>query len=302
MFEISTIQAVFIGIWAAIAISGTLLGNYTSTPLIYATGVGVILGDIQTGVIVGAAGQTLWLGFGVAQGGVRPPDPIAPGIFATVLAIVARHSQSEAALALAGPMTITEASVFITYSVPIGILMQLVITLLFTIMSPLSSLAQKVVEKEKYGLFRFYSNATMIVLVIVVFIFGFIVGFSANAVGNFAESLPVWLRNGFKVAGGMLPALGFALILKVMLKKEYLGFVFVGYFLAIVFDLVNRYTGTSFSVLALAITAFGIVLIIVSIGKLSGISDKIKQLEMQRAHAPAPAVGATQQGGEEDGI
>ncbi|ADE19370.1 PTS sugar transporter subunit IIC [Mycoplasma crocodyli] len=271
--EITSAQALFIGLWAAIAVTGTLLGNYTATPLVYATGVGIILGDIQTGIIVGAAGQTVWLGFGVSQGGVRPPDPIAPGIFATVIAIASRQSSGGVALA---PMTITDAGVFIGYSVPIGIMMQLLITFLFTLMSPISQLAKKAIENEKYWLFKLYSNMSMIVLVLFTFGFGIAVGFSANGLSTLANEIPDWLRIGFRVAGGLLPALGFALILKVMIKKEYIGFVFIGYFLTLVFEIIATVTKTSFSVLGLAITAFGFVMIIVSIAKLAGFDEKLK--------------------------
>lgn len=292
--EITTIQAIIIGLWAAIAITGSLLGNYTATPIVYAAGVGIILGDIETGVIVGAAGQTVWIGFGISQGGVRPPEPIAPGIFATVLAITSRPIVPEGATQAA--ISITEAGVFIGFSVPIGILMQLVITSLFTGLAPISQWAKTALENGKYRRFTILSHTSFVVLMLLAFIFGLIVGLSANGLATVANGLPDWLRTGFRVAGGMLPALGFALILKVMLKREYLGFVFIGYFLAIVFDAIAKVTQTSFSVLGLAITAVGLVLIILSIAKLAGFDQKLKT-----SVAPA-GVAANVQVGEQDGI
>ena len=32
--------------------------------------------------------------------------------------------------------------------------------------------------------------------------------------------MPSWLTHGFEIAGGILPAVGFAMLLKVLLKKE----------------------------------------------------------------------------------
>lgn len=296
--EISTAQALFIGLWSALAITGTLLGNYTAVPLIYATGVGVILQDIQTGIIVGAAGQTVWLGFGISQGGVRPPDPIAPGIFATVLAITSRHADGAMPTT---PITITDAGVFIGFSVPVGIMMQLLITFIFTMLSPLSQMSQKAVEQGKYRKFQFLSHSTMLVLVLVTFAFGTAVGFSANALSDVANSIPNWLRQGFRVAGGMLPALGFALILKVMIKKEYLGFAFLGYFLAIVFDVIAITTKTNFSVLGLAITAVAFVLIVIYIAKLAGFDSKLKQHNITSVNIQNTDKNS-QKGGFEDGI
>ena len=38
-----------------------------------------------------------------------------------------------------------------------------------------------------------------------------------------------WLTHGFEVAGGMLPAVGFAMLLKVMLKIDFLPFLLIGF-------------------------------------------------------------------------
>ncbi|EFF41517.1 conserved domain protein [Mycoplasmopsis alligatoris A21JP2] len=137
----------------------------------------------------------------------------------------------------------------------------------------------------------------MIVLVLFTFGFGIAVGFSANGLATIANEIPDWLRIGFRVAGGLLPALGFALILKVMIKKEYLGFVFIGYFLTLVFQAIATVTKTSFSVLGLAITAFGLVMIIISIAKLAGFDNKLKAPIMQM-----PMHNQNQAGGQDDGI
>ena len=49
--------------------------------------------------------------------------------------------------------------------------------------------------------------------------------------------IPDWLLKGLTVAGGMLPAIGFAMIMSVMLKKEFIPFALLGYILAAFFGL-----------------------------------------------------------------
>ena len=44
-------------------------------------------------------------------------------------------------------------------------------------------------------------------------------------------------RSGLGVAGGMMPAIGFAMLLKIMLKKEYIAFLIVGFVLVAYFEL-----------------------------------------------------------------
>ena len=45
------------------------------------------------------------------------------------------------------------------------------------------------------------------------------------------DAIPVWLMNGLTVAGGMLPALGFAIVIKIIGKKELLPYFVAGYFI-----------------------------------------------------------------------
>ena len=59
--------------------------------------------------------------------------------------------------------------------------------------------------------------------------------FGAESAQRVVEAMPSWLIEGLGVAGGMMPAIGFAMLLKIMLKKDYaafliLGFVIVAYF------------------------------------------------------------------------
>ena len=78
--EITIVQAVLIGLWTGVCLSGMLLGIYTNRCLIMATGVGLILGDLPTGLAMGAVGELAFMGFGVSQGGSVPPNPMGPGI------------------------------------------------------------------------------------------------------------------------------------------------------------------------------------------------------------------------------
>ena len=53
-----------------------------------------------------------------------------------------------------------------------------------------------------------------------------------SAVGEqLTTLLPDWVWTGLSAAGKMMPALGFAILLRVMLSKEYLMFVFLGFVL-----------------------------------------------------------------------
>ena len=44
--------------------------------------------------------------------------------------------------------------------------------------------------------------------------------------------MPDWLVNGFQVAGGLLPAVGFAMLLRVTLKARYVPYLLAGFLFA----------------------------------------------------------------------
>ena len=59
--EITIVQAVLIGLWTGVCLSGMLLGIYTNRCLIMATGVGLILGDLPRGLAMGEVGQLAFM-------------------------------------------------------------------------------------------------------------------------------------------------------------------------------------------------------------------------------------------------
>ena len=101
-----------------------------------------------------------------------------------------------------------------------------------------------------------------------------------NSIASFVAAFPVWLVHGFEVAGGLMPAVGLALLLVVMLKKENVAYLLAGFVIMIITNCQN--------ILPVAIIAGCIAFI--------GFN---RDVEMNKAAAAAPAV---QEGDFEDGI
>ena len=79
---ISIFQCVLIGLWTAFCLAGMLFGIYTNRCLVMAAGVGLILGDLPTGLAMGAVGELAFMGFGVSQGAPCRPTPWGPASLA----------------------------------------------------------------------------------------------------------------------------------------------------------------------------------------------------------------------------
>lgn len=215
--EISIIQAVLIGLWTAVCWSGMLFGIYTNRSLVLAFGVGVILGDIPTALGVGAVAELAFMGFGVGAGGTVPPNAIGPGIVGTLMAITTEGVTPESALAL---------------SIPFAVAIQFLQTAIYTACSGNQEAAARALEKGNLGKYRLVCNITLILFAVGGFLLGFFACVAMGPLQALIEAIPEWLTTGLSVAGGMLPAIGFAMILSVMLTKEFIPFALLGYICA----------------------------------------------------------------------
>lgn len=213
---ISLFQCFLIGLWTALCLAGMLLGIYTNRCLVMAAGVGLILGDLPTGLAMGAVGELAFMGFGVSQGGSVPPNPMGPGIVGTIIAITMKGSGIDVGSALA-------------LSFPFAVAFQFVITATYTFATTLSGTAYKALDRKDFRTFCISANATIAVFAIVGFLIGFGGAFSSDGLSRLISLIPGWLSAGLSVAGKMLPAIGFAMILNVMAKKELIPFILLGY-------------------------------------------------------------------------
>lgn len=217
MIEITTIQAIMIGLWTAFCYAGMLWGIFTNRAIVLSFGVGVILGDLPTALQCGAIAELAFMGFGVGAGGTVPPNPIGPGIIGTLMAITLPDVTPESALSL---------------SIPFAVAIQFLQTAIYTVRAGAPESAAKALKNHNFTKFRINANMTVILFAIVGFALGFLGAFSMETLRSLVGLIPAWLLSGLNVAGGMLPAIGFAMIMSVMLKKEFIPFALLGYILA----------------------------------------------------------------------
>lgn len=222
MIEITLLQALLIGLWTAFCYSGVLMGLYTNRCLVLAFGVGVVLGDIPTSLQVGAISELAFMGFGVGAGGTVPPNPIGPGIIGTLMAITVEGVTPESALSL---------------SIPFAVAIQFLQTAIYTLRAGSPESASNALAKFKFKRFKVEANMTVFLFAIAGFLLGFLGAFSMDTLNTLVALVPAWLLKGLTVAGGMLPAIGFAMILSVMAKKELIPYIILGYVLAAYFKL-----------------------------------------------------------------
>lgn len=185
------------------------------SPILYGLILGLIYGNVEQGLIIGGTIQLMYLGM-IATGGNIPADEALAGIIAIPIALQSNLS--------------TELAVGI--GVPFGVLGVLLDQIRRTTNAYWISKADKYVEEKNYkGIFHCAITYPTILVFFLRFVPVFIITLlGANAVEYLIDALPKWVINGFNVAGGMLPAMGFAIILLIIGKKEIMPYFFIGFF------------------------------------------------------------------------
>lgn len=184
---------------------------------------GAILGDIVTGTKIGAIIQPMFLAF-TGAGGTRVWDPNAGTAMACAVVM-------SAGLPLEQGLTI---------AVPISLLLVQLQTLRRILFAWNASMADKAAEKGNDKAVMFWGGAATWIMKI--FLFGvpmfLAISLGADAIGKLMSNLPLWLTNALSAVGGMLPALGMAMTIRVIARPSFWPFFLGGYFLV-------QYTGVS---------------------------------------------------------
>lgn len=231
---ISWLQAALLGLFACLSsmpgLGGSSIGNYTlGRPLIGGLVCGIILGDIQTGILVGCAMQVIYIAL-VTPGGTVSADVRAVSYIGIPLAMVALNSYGLEAASAEGTAL---ASSF-------GAMVGTVGTVLFYGTATINLLWQhigwKAVEKRDYKkLYLVDMGLPWISHLICSFIPTMIMcKLGANVVELIKTTLPMdglAMKTLFTV-GSLLPCVGIAILLKQIVKKAtdfvpfFFGFVF----------------------------------------------------------------------------
>jgi fructoselysine and glucoselysine-specific PTS system IID component len=212
-----SITYILIALIAMFGHSEDFLGTtLLSRPLVLGPLVGLALGDVSQGVIIGATLELIFMG-NIKVGAAIPPDVVTGGVLGTAFAII---SGKGPAIALA-------------IAVPVSILAEMVISGLFVFRAVLNKKFNEYADDGDYkkiqrlhivsGLLRPLFMGVIILLALQL---------GAGVMKSFLDMIPAWVQSGLQVAGNMLPALGFALLMNLMFNKKVAPYFFLGFMLA----------------------------------------------------------------------
>lgn len=188
-------------------------GNVTR-PILVGPIIGLLLGDIKTGIILGGALEAVFMGVN-AIGGQKPSDQNI-GTCICVAFVILTGADMEAALVLA---------------VPVATLIKNITNLLKPLKNFLAPLLQGYAAKgdrRKFefvnwlGEFGLFSIDTSIILFLCIL-------FGVNSLDAVMAALPAFVLTGLNTAGNVLVAVGLGLTLSMIWSKELGMFFFIGF-------------------------------------------------------------------------
>ncbi|AIR64915.1 MULTISPECIES: PTS N-acetylgalactosamine transporter subunit IIC [Enterobacteriaceae] len=212
--EISLLQAIALGLLAFIAGLDMFNGlTHMHRPVVLGPLVGLILGDLHTGILTGGTLELVWMGL-APLAGAQPPNVIIGTIVGTTFAIT----------------TGVKPEVAVGVAVPFAVAVQMGITFLFSVMSGVMARADRMAANADTNGIERINYLAMLALGIFYFLCAFLpIYFGAEHAKTAIDMLPARLIDGLGVAGGIMPAIGFAVLLKIMMKNVYIPYFIIGF-------------------------------------------------------------------------
>lgn len=234
-------QALLVGLVLALCKSEWIYGYpMTGRPLVVATLTGLVLGDPVQGVIIGSVLELMFIG-SFPVGAAVSPDFTSAGAICTAFAILTDGGEA-VATALALPIALLGGFIFVGTKL---------------INAATSQIMMKYLEKDdSKGATRIYMAGSFFTCAVIYFLYGFLCIFAGSAAVEAAvNAIPTVIINGLAAAANLLPAIGFALLLQMIISKKMAPFFFIGFILA---------AYLSIPTIAVTLLAVAVVFIIIS--------------------------------------
>lgn len=229
-------RAILVAVWAGICSLDDVGPQMLRRPLLTGTIAGLIMGDITQGLIISATLELMWMGIGNV-GAYSAPDTVAGAIIGTAL----------------GVSTGGGIATGIALAVPTSILCQQLLVLWRSAACFLNPMAEKAAETGDFdALFKvhFFIPAVCVFLVRAIPCF-LAVFFGDTVIQTVLDATPEVIISGLTVASKIIPGVGIAVLLLMMLKGRMWIFFFLGFIL-------TTYLGLSIIPVAFIALAFAV--------------------------------------------
>lgn len=249
MSIISMILVVFVAFLAGM--EGILDEFQFHQPLVACTLIGLVTGNLEAGIVLGGTLQMIALGWANIGAAVAPDAALASVASAIILVLGGQGVRGvPSAIAIAVPLAV--AGLFLTMIVR-------------TIAVPIVHLMDAAAEEGNIRKVEMWHIIAVCLQGIRIAIpAGALLFIPAQTVQSFLESMPAWLTDGMAIGGGMVVAVGYALVINMMATKEVWPFFVIGFVVAAI---------TQLTLIALGALGVALALIYLNLSKMGGSSS-----------------------------
>ncbi|QLB12612.1 PTS system D-mannose-specific IIC component (Man family) [Bisgaardia hudsonensis] len=216
--EISVLQVVLVFLVACISGMGSILDEFqTHRPLIACTLIGLVLGDMKTGIIVGGSLELLALGW-MNIGAALAPDAALASVVSTILVIVGGQ----------------DISTGIAIAIPLAAAGQVLTYVVRAITVGFQHAADKSIEDGNLTRLDWIHRSALILQAMRIAIPALIVALTAgtDTVQAMLGAIPVVVTMGLKIAGGIIAVVGYAMVINMMRAGHLMPFFYAGFVVA----------------------------------------------------------------------
>ncbi|MEY8371615.1 PTS sugar transporter subunit IIC [Aerococcaceae bacterium 50-4] len=203
---------------------------------------GLIMGDLNTALVIAGTFQLMSLGV-AALGGSSVPEYA----LATVVAV------------FLNARTGLDVGASVAIGLPVGILAINLDVLSRTLNSFITAQSKKYLQQRQFKKMQTINFLSILLVGLQAFIpMIILVVFGSAAVEAIINFIPEWITNGLNIAGGMLPVVGVVMLMRYMPTGRYIWAILVGFVMAAYLELP-----------ILAISIIGLAMAIYTFNKLS---------------------------------
>ena len=226
----SAISIVLIAIVALLAGMEGILDEFQfHQPLVACTLIGLVTGHLKEGIILGGSLQMIALGW-ANVGAAVAPDAALASVASAIIMVLGLQG---------GSTNVTNAiNTSIAVAVPLSVAGLFLTMICRTLAIPMVHFMDAAAEKGDYKAIERWQIAAILMQGLRIMIPAVILCFvPAKAVTGALNAMPAWLSGGMAVGGGMVAAVGYAMVINMMASREVWPFFALGFVLAAISEI-----------------------------------------------------------------
>ena len=218
--EINIVQMILVVIVAFLAGMEGILDQFQfHQPVIACTLIGLVTGNLVPCLILGGTLQMIALGWANIGAAVAPDAALASVASAIILVLGKQGTEGvPAAIAIAVPLAVA------------GLLLTIICRTIATAFVHFMDAAAKQGDFRKVEMWHIIAICLQGIRIAIPA--ALVLAIGAGPIRSLLEAMPAWLTGGLAIGGGMVVAVGYAMVINMMATKEVWPFFAIGFVLA----------------------------------------------------------------------